>query len=191
MLNDMQLKNPWLAQRARDIHDSIAELRREVAPLEYLQLGWRPPEGGWSIAQVLEHLIITDQSYIDALEPLLARPPKRPNHAPWKPSLIGGLLVRSQMPDSKQKVKTPRRWQPGPEARAEPLDSYIRVREKLIELVGKADGHDLRRTKLSSPAARFIRLNLGDAIMTLVVHTQRHLRQIGRIKGAAGFPPGG
>jgi hypothetical protein len=178
----------WLAQRASEVRASIEQLQRDVVPLSYLQLGWRPPDGGWSIAQVMEHLVITDQSYIDAFERILAAPPGKRSNQPWRPSLIGGLLTRSQRPDSKQKMTTPARWRPGPEARADVVAAYIAVRERLIDIMRRAEGHDLRRTKLSSPAARLIRLNLGDAFMTLVVHTQRHLQQIERIKGHAGFP---
>lgn len=187
-MTDPQINNPWLAERARDVRANIAALRSETEPLAYLQLGWRPPEGGWSIAQVLEHLIITDESYLDELEPLLAAPPRHPSYVPWKPSLLGGLLVRSQRPDATMKVKTPTRWRPGPEPRADPLGQYIRLQEGLVALIERADGHDLRRTRLHSPISRLIRLNLGDAIMTLVVHTQRHLQQIRRIKGHAEFP---
>ncbi len=187
-MSDPQIDNPWLAERAREMRASVADLQRDVLPLAYLQIGWRPPDGGWSIAQVIEHLIITDQSYIDAIEKLLERRPERAWQEEWRPSLIGGFLTRSQMPNSKQKLTTPARWRPGPEPRANVVEDYIRVRQRLIELLAKADGHDLRRTKLSSPAAKWIRINLGDAFMTLVVHTQRHLRQIERIKARAEFP---
>src|SRR5688572_20003663 len=103
----MTSNDQWLAERAREVQDSIAQIRRDVEPLAYLQLGWRPPDGGWSIAQVMEHLIITDLSYIDAFEVILAQPPKKQNAGAWRPSLIGGFLTRSQQPDSKQKMTTP------------------------------------------------------------------------------------
>jgi hypothetical protein len=181
------VNNPWLADRVRDVRAGISDLRSKVEPLEYLQLGWRPPEGGWSIAQVMEHLVITDQSYVDALRELLPKA-KAATSSEWKPSFIGGFLIRSQMPDSKTKVTTPPRWRPGPEARANVVDEYIKLREQLIDLMKQADGNDLRRTKLSSPAAKWIRINVGDAFMTLVVHTQRHLRQIDRIRAHPQFP---
>jgi hypothetical protein len=189
MMNDPQIENPWLVERAREVRASVADIKRDVLPLAYLQIGWRPPDGGWSIAQVVEHLIITDQSYIDAFAPILARKPARPSQEPWRPSLIGGFLTRSQMPESKQKLRTPAQWRPAPEPRFNVVEEYIQVREGLIEVIAQTDGHDLRRTKLSSPAAKWIRMNLGDAIMTLVVHTQRHLRQIERIKSHPDFPP--
>jgi hypothetical protein len=41
---------------------------------------------------------------------------------------------------------------------------------------------------MSSPVAKLIRLNLGDAINILVVHTQRHLQQMARIRNHPEFP---
>lgn len=181
------IDNPWLAERARDIRASIDELKRAVLPLAYLQIGWRPPDGGWSIAQIVEHLIITDESYLQTFERLVAKPPEHRWRGEWKPSLMGGLLTRSQRPDSKKKLTTPAIWRPGPQPRANVVEEYIRVRERLLEMVARADGFDLR-TRLSSPAAKLIRINLGDALLTLVVHTQRHLSQIERITARPEFP---
>ena len=180
-------QNQWLAKRTDEVRASIDELRNNVSPLQYLQLGWRPPEGGWSIAQIIEHLIITDQSYVDTLSRVLSQASSATSWE-WRPSLIGGFLIRSQMPESTRKMKTPPRWRPGPEARANAVEEYIQLRQRLIELLERADGKDLRRTKLSSPAAKWIRINAGDAFMTLVVHTQRHLRQIERVLQHPQFP---
>ena len=137
--------------------------------------------------QVVEHLIIAEESYVTRFERIVAQPPARPSTGEWKPSLIGGLLTRSQKPGSR-KMTTPAVWRPAPEARANVVQEYIEVRRRLADVMRKADGHDLRRTKLSSPAANFIRLNLGDAFLTLVVHTQRHLEQIARIRAHPEFP---
>lgn len=179
--------NKWLTDRIREVEDSIAIIKRDVASLEYLQLGWRPPEGGWSIAQVMEHLIITDESYLAVFDRILAAKPAHSAEEQWEPSLIGGFLTRSLKPGTR-KMTSPAVWRPAPEARADVVEEYIKVRQRLVEAMRQADGHDLRRTKLSSPAAKFIRMNLGDAFLTLVVHTQRHLQQIERIRAHADFP---
>lgn len=183
------INHNWLDERAQDVRASIAALQRDVAPLTYLQLGWRPPTGGWSIAEVLEHLLLTDESYVHELRRVIAhaRQATSPN---WTPSWAGGILVRSLAPDNTRKYQAPTRWRPGPQPRAHPVQAYIALREELIELIRQADGKDLRRTKLSSPVSRLIRMNLGDAFMAMVVHTRRHLGQIERIKAQPEFPPG-
>ena len=188
MMSDPHIDNPWLAERAREVRANIDAFQRDVQPLAYLQIGWRPPDGGWSIGQVVEHLIINDESYLQLFDRMLARKPERAWRGEWKPSLIGGLLTRSLMPDSKRKVTTPAIWRPGPQPRANVVEEYIQSQERMLEALRKADGHDLRGTKLSSPAMKLMRMNLGDAFLTLVVHTQRHLKQIERIRQRAEFP---
>ena len=37
-----------------------------------------------------------------------------------------------------------------------------------------------------SPISRWVRPNLGDALMTVVVHCERHHRQIARVRAATG-----
>ena len=183
-----EIEHPWLAQRADEVRASIAALQRDVEPLSYLQLGWRPPDGGWSIAQVLEHLLITDGSYVEALRRALPNAPQATS-SNWMPSLVGGFLVRSLAPDNARRLPAPRRWWPGPGSRANPVAEYIELREEVIALMADAQGKDLRRTKLSSPVSKYIRINLGDVFMALIVHTRRHLRQIERIKAQPEFPP--
>jgi hypothetical protein len=47
---------------------------------------------------------------------------------------------------------------------------------------------DLVAARLSSPASRLIRMNLGDAFRILVVHGRRHLGQIERVLARDAFP---
>jgi hypothetical protein len=47
---------------------------------------------------------------------------------------------------------------------------------------------DLRRTRVVSPAASLVRLNLGDCFEILVSHADRHLGQVERIRKQPEFP---
>ena len=73
--------NPWLADRTREVRASITTIEQLGSDLGYLQLGWRPPDGGWSIAQVFEHLIIADSSYLGAMKRLSSWPEVNPGTA--------------------------------------------------------------------------------------------------------------
>src|SRR5687767_9845777 len=75
----------------------IARIRASVAPLADQSLGQRPPGGGWSVAEVLEHLIVSADSYLAALRRVLARKDASPadDTTTWRPSLMGGLLTAS------------------------------------------------------------------------------------------------
>jgi hypothetical protein len=67
--------------------DAVEErLRTASDGLSPRQLAWSPPEGGWGIAQVFEHLCITDEANFPVWERLIRAPdaPRLPgNDAPW------------------------------------------------------------------------------------------------------------
>lgn len=185
----MSNNDAWLNERAREVRASMDAIRAIESGLSYLQIGWRPPTGGWSIAQVFEHLIISDTSYLPEMKRLIASGKR--GTKPWQPTLAGRLLIKSLSPASERKVPAPRMYRPAAEPRANVVAEYLKVREETLSLIdaAKAAGTDLRRNRMSSPVLSLIRVNLGDAFMILVVHTQRHLQQIERVRSHADFPP--
>lgn len=178
----------WLDQRIAEVRASIAAIEKIRSELAYLQLGWRPPTGGWSIAQVFEHLIIADTSYLPTLRNLATH--GRRGDTPWRPTLAGKWLLKSLQPTSEKKVPAPRIYRPAAEPRANVVEEYLKLRVQEIEIIeqAKISGADLVRNRMSSPVLSLIRVNLGDAFMLLVVHTQRHLQQIARVQAHPAFP---
>ena len=183
--NERLMTDHWLHERAEEVRASIDAGRRIQNELAYLQLGWRPPDGGWSIAQVFEHLIISDSLYLPQLRDIVTNGKRGTGQ--WKPTITGGFIARALLPTSTRKTPSPRVFRPA-EPRANVVEGYIEVKEELVRLIENAKGVDLRRNKLSSPASKLIRINLGDTFTILVVHTQRHLQQIARVRAHPGFP---
>jgi hypothetical protein len=70
------------------------------------------------------------------------------------------------------------------------LESFLSVQDELIEMMRTADGLDLTRVRLHSPASTCIRIHLGDAFEMLICHAERHLGQAERVASEATFPRG-
>jgi hypothetical protein len=142
----------------------------------------QPPDGGWSIAEVLEHLIVSADSYLIPLRRLV----KAKNggladaNAMWKPTLMGGLLASSLR--SPRKMPTVKGYKPGPSPRPRALDEFLQRQEDVGRVIAEAGGMDWRRTRMSSPVMPMLRMNLGDALTVLVVHAERHAAQIERVR---------
>jgi hypothetical protein len=168
-----------------------AEAQRLTGGLAEGQLQWNPPDGGWSIAQVFDHLATSNGSYFgpmrSAMERARAAGAGRPDR-PWRSSFLGGVLIRSLRPSARRALPTPHSWRPGRAQRTDPLEAFLATQGTLAELLREAKEIDLVDTRLSSPVSRLIRLNLGDAFMILVVHDRRHLGQIARILARESFP---
>ena len=162
----------------------IDRIRAIVAPVSANAMLRRPPNGGWSIAEVLEHLIVSADSYLGMLRPIVEREKGRGSagDATWKPTLMGGLLVGSFR--SPRKRPAPRIYQPGPTPRAQALEEFIKRQEQVGRLLSEAGALDWRGIRVRSPVISLIRMNLGDALTVLVVHAERHAGQIERVKAA-------
>jgi hypothetical protein len=179
---------------AEHSHRLAAEMRQTTeawkslaSPLSAAQLAWTPPAGGWSVGQVLEHLVVVDGLYLQLCEALVARGTPATD-ATWKPTLMGGLLARSVAPESKTRLPAPKAFRPGPAARVNALDTFVAMRERLATLVERAAPLDWRRLKGPSPITPLVRLNLGDVFQVLVNHANRHLGQAHRIVAHESFP---
>jgi hypothetical protein len=182
----MASNDAWLDERATEIRASNDEIRKLESELQYLQLGWRPPDGGWSIAQVFEHLILTDQPYVAIMSELLKNAKR--GGSEYRPTMLGNFIINAVSPEATRKVRARPGFQPAPEPRANVVKDYLAIREEIVRLVERSKGVDLNRSKMKSPVMSLIRYNLGDAIMILARHTQRHLQQINRVRAHPDFP---
>ena len=146
-----------------------------------------PPDGGWSVAQVFEHLCIVTASYLDGpLPAALAKARERgPSSRPWKPSFVGGWLTKS-MSEGGKPMPSPAPWRVGPVARERAVDEFLALIARLRTALIEADAGDLG-VGVTSPASPIIRMNLGDALRLCVVHCHRHLAQAERTRRAIGM----
>jgi hypothetical protein len=183
--NSQQEQRARLIERTRH---TDARLREIVAPLDDERLRWTTGEDVWSIGQALEHLCVANDSYLDAIRPLVSAPdaPRAASDVPWKPTLIGRLMVSSFR--SPRKIPTPRIYRVGPVIRPDVAREFFRREDELLALLDRAAPLDWRRIRMRSPVTPLVRLNLGDAFAILVEHTARHLGQIERLASHPEFP---
>lgn len=181
------LREPMLAKLLMELDRIEPRTRVAVTGLPESKFREIPPDGGWSVAQVFEHLCIVNAAYLDGpLPAALAKARQRgPATRPWRPSFVGGWLAKSQAEGGKPMV-SPEPWRVGPVAREHAVDEFLASVERLRAMVLAADGLDLG-VGLVSPASALIRMNLGDALRVVVAHCHRHLAQAERTRRAVGM----
>jgi hypothetical protein len=176
-----------LAQLVTELDRIEPRTRVAVTGLHEAKFREPPPDGGWSVAQVFEHLCRSNGSYLDGPLPnAVAKSVERgESERPWKPSFVGGWLTQSLMEGARPQP-SPRLYRVGPDVRANAVDEFLAGVRRLRELMRQADGHDLR-VMFSSPVSPLFRVNVGDAFRVLVVHSHRHLGQAERTRRAVGM----
>jgi hypothetical protein len=176
------------ALRARTIasHAHIAELTR---PLDLDRLFRRPPNGGWSVGEVLEHLCISSEAYGPLILDVLrrARPDASAPLREWRPAFFGRFLVRSLA--APRKIPAPKKVRPGPSPRGGIVEHFLARQLGLASRMDDAAGYDWNALTLRSPLVpRLMRplatMNLGDAFSVEVVHAERHAKQMERVIAA-------
>ena len=168
-----------LHTRTLALIDRVASLAR---PLDPERLVRRPPNGGWSVGHVLEHLCVTSELYEPPIRALLrsARQDAAAALRPWKPTLIGRFAVN--MFERPTRMPTPKRMAPAASPRGGVVESFLAHQHTLSQLLDDATAFDWRRLRMSSPVVSLpIRVNLGDVFFILVVHAERHARQMERV----------
>jgi hypothetical protein len=149
----------------------------------------RHRNGGWSAAQILEHLVLASESYLAVMRQHVETAAAVADAAAltWRPRLGGRILVRSML--SPRRLPAPRGFRPTPAARPHVIEAFIEEMRELQALLDRAAPLSWNRIRFGSPVFGLLRLNFGDGCLVLITHAERHFGQIDRVLAeAAGAP---
>ena len=178
----------------RDLHTQLREqseatrdhLTTVLRPLNSAQLNEHPEPKGWSVAEVIEHLCVTQESYEDQFNATLraARPDAGAPAREWRPTFLGKLIAGSL--EKPRPMKAPKVFQPSPTPRNGAPAALLAMETAFLKSLEDAASLDWNKVRMGTPVfpSWMPRLmNLGDAFKIHVVHVSRHARQISRLAG--------
>ncbi len=181
--------NEKVKKIAEQLDEVTAEARAKFGALNREQLNWRPPDGGWSVGQCLEHLIKTSEIYSEDFRSIADGTRATSFWENWSPlSSFFGRFLTSYMDKDEKKVKTTERFVPPSEIEANIVDRFEASQQELISLIDSTSNADWDRTKLTSSFQGFVTYSLADAFRIIAAHQRRHIRQAERVMNDAGFP---
>jgi len=169
---------------------NIERAKKSFTHLSDSQLNWKSHPDSWSVGECLSHLVNSNGLYLNKIENIInSLPTGSEKDFPYKQSFIGKLIVKGVDPSNVKKTKTFKVFYPeSPNIQRNIIDEYINSSKKFIELARKMLSLDLRKYKLSSPVNKLIRLNLGDPLIIIPKHDERHLDQAERLMSQKEFP---
>lgn len=178
-----------LQQRIRTILETV---EREFRPLTNEQLNWKPNTKRWSITQCLQHLNLAERFYIRNIQKKvddLGLVQFSPTDQSLRSSLVSKLLRRSIDPNTKLKLPTASFMKPRNDLSAgDVMKQFIELQQLLHDLLDKATYLDWNEEKLMTLFGNWLKINVGDAFLMLVAHSERHINQALRVKQeASGF----
>jgi hypothetical protein len=155
------------------------------------QFNWRPPSGGWSVAQCIEHLNATARQYLPRFDEGIAEAIRRGlyGEGPFRYRWLGRKMVQSQEPTTKRKFKAAKAFLPPPSRpRQESMAAFRAYQVQFIDRLRQANGLDLSRARIRSPVVSWLRLQLGLGFALMVAHERRHLLQARNVINDPAFP---
>lgn len=134
--------------------------------------------GGWSIAQCLDHLNRYGDYYLPEITKKLSAPAGK-NPDTFRGSWLGNYFTNMMEPATgKKKVKAFKAYIPPPQPDAYAVvATFINQQEQMLSLLDKARHADLDGLKVPVSIAKWIRLKLGDVFQFVIAHNERHVQQ--------------
>jgi hypothetical protein len=155
-----------------------------VSPLSDAQFTWQPAPGSWSVAQCIDHLNSTAREYLPMLDEGIADAIRRGlyNPGPYTYNWIGRLMAWVVDPNTRIRGRAPKIFQPPVgRPRHDIMAAFRAYQVQYIDRLRQANGLDLARARVASPAARWIRMPLGSGFVMMIAHERRHLQQARRV----------
>lgn len=163
----------------REFRDSLASI-----PGYKLSIA---PDGGWSIAQHVDHIIKVNESYFPAFDRILTGNYRQPGMAWCKPwvHFCGNMIYRAVKPTTSYKTKTFTVWEPGETVLTKNLwPRFEKHQARLIDYFNQLAPFVPEKVVLPSPANKYIIYTLEKVLMIIPAHELRHLNHALEIKKA-------
>lgn len=173
----------------------IEFVKKKLTHLAPNQINWKPSASSWSIAEVLAHVNAYAQFYnTSILERLKTTRHTTPSedflHSPLGKSAWKSMKLGKEH-NIKRRFKSPKDYNPtfNPHLISEnPVQDYINLQQDFIEIAEKSSQYNLRRVKTMISISKIIKLRLGDVLLFIAYHNERHIHQILNILQNKNFP---
>ncbi len=180
---DIEQAHQYFARTLKRVTDATSSLSEA-------QYRFKSEPDRWSIAEILEHLVVVHERVLARIQEQLPTAPAPP---PDFNSRLVDAVVLDKIPDRTIKAKTPDFIAPaGLISPSQSLDRISRSYERLAQYVESSP--DLREHVLESPPLHVLTegaYSLSDGYqwaLTAAGHDERHVRQIEELKSHPNYP---
>jgi hypothetical protein len=155
------------------------------------QLNWKPDPSTWSIAQCLDHLIVSNTTYFPTFDKLLRYEyslPLAQRLNPFK-KLLGPVMVKNLGPQLAKKFKNPKIFDPSSSTiSTDILNNFTQHQEVVKNYFRQLLRLDTNNLVITSPVTSVITYSLQDGLQIIAGHEQRHINQALNIFNHPNFP---
>jgi hypothetical protein len=186
----------WVFNELKTVTErNLQLLRKRMSGLSEKQLNWKPSDAAWNILEITAHLNEYARFYHAAfrnrIETTRFRQPKENfvssplGRSAWMSMKLGNAK------NVKRKFNAPKQYNPTYSAelvKQDGLENLIRAQQELLQVIDLATEVNIRKVKVPISISKIIRLRLGDALLFVVYHNERHIQQALNVIQSPKFP---
>jgi hypothetical protein len=174
-----------------DLERTTNDFRSTFGGLSSEQLNWKPAPKSWSVAQCIDHLIVTHSQMFPILDRIAAGGARATFWEKYSPltGFFGRFLIKGLDPANTKPMKTTSKAEPSAsEIPGDIVGKYAEHQQEMIEHVRKLPRDiDPAKTIVTSPLLGFVTYSLDDWYTILTHHGRRHFNQAKRVAHTADF----
>lgn len=174
---------------------NLEVIREKISCLNEEQKSWKPTEISWNINEIFAHLNEYSKFYHSNLKTRIARTRFTTPRLSFISSPLGLAAWQSMKLGNarniKRKFKSPKLFNPTFEVSlltGNEVSDFEKSQIELLEIIEKAEKVSLRKVKVPISISKIIRFRLGDALLYVVYHNERHVQQALNIINHPNFP---
>lgn len=165
--------------------DSQKEFMALLENVNEAQWSYKPSPLRWSVGQVAEHIVLTENRLFSVIQRALEQKP----NPDWESKTAGkDQVLERVLPSRAGRAQAPLEIQPsGKLTREEVIKRFKEIRVKALEFAEKTD-LPLKQHTIDNPFPVFSTLNAYDWLLYIPFHNLRHDKQIAEVKASPGYP---
>ncbi len=174
---------------------NIDFIKARFSHLSDHQKNWKKDSESWSINEVFAHL----NQYAEYYHGTIAAKLEKTRFKEPKDIFISSPLGRSawksmklgHAQNIKRKFKAPKSYNPNlhPDlVTGSDVETFEKGQEKLLTIIDRSSQVNMRKVKIPISISKIVRLRLGDALLFIVYHNERHMQQALNILSHSKFP---
>lgn len=186
----------WVLNEVATITErNIQLLKDKFGGMSEQQLRWKPNDATWNLSEIFAHLNeyarFYHEAFLNRIEKTRFRQPREQfvssplGRSAWMSMKLGNAR------NIKRRFNAPKAYNPSVNpslVTGHDRETLLESQHELIHILERCMEVNLRKVKVPISISKIIRLRLGDALLFVAYHNERHFQQAINLTKLSGFP---
>jgi hypothetical protein len=195
-INSKHMTTQWVFNEVATITEkNINHLKSRFSKYSESQMNWKPNPTTWSLAEIFAHLNAYGIFYHQVINERIDRTRFRIPRINYTSSPLGKSAWMSMKLGNarnvKRKFNAPSEYNPTTNTSlvsGNEIELLIAGQNQFLTIIEKSVSVNLKKVKVPLSMSKLVRLRLGDALLFVAYHNDRHMEQALNLTKNAQFP---